>query len=535
MSNLNFEIHNAKAEEALLINLKFQQQFPEHIWQNEPFHVKVKDGNCLEGSLNYGDAIEDEWIVVYFLRQLSVEEQHYIIKIWDSDGEFLLIEAAEFLPKDINPEIIDHRVYIHKGHLHLIPLEYQDLTLEKSIQLVSTTENTRASVKIEEAAFKRIENYPSIIKSNIHHANVMIPHLAAHLLHHCPQLVAPAVEAFYNRDASTMKPCMYMKAFKPSTNVPMTVRFTKVLYSKLYSVPFVAPQPFNMPPISDSTYEACNLGMKLACGFEILYHSANFEKFTDSSNTKYVEYINRLESLGYFRGEIQGSALYTKLEKAALNEFLSHQSENQYLFGQMQALMEMELTPVEDIPLFKEDSNDWMSMDPSQVDDMLKTQATPFDENDLSDLDKVEEKEFEEMKAMLGGFNQFISKKSGVKGALLPSELDSDDSEESDGSLEPVSFNADNYMNVLSVNGENDNSKADMDVLYAAMDEELRHTEIGKDFESIRGVDGEDEIDVDLNLMKNMLESFSAQNGLAGPTSNLIGSLGLNLPKLDKE
>lgn len=150
-------------------------------------------------------------------------------------------------------------------------------------------------------------------------------------------------------------------------------------------------------------------------------------------------------------------------------------------------------------------------------------------------MDKVEEKEFKEMKAMVGGFNQFISKESGVKGALLPSELDSDDSEESDGSLEPVSFNADNYMNVLSVSDENANSKADMDVLYAAMDEELRHTEIGKDFEPIRGVDGEDEIDVDLNLMKNMLESFSAQNGLAGPTSNLIGSLGLNLPKLDKE
>lgn len=37
-------------------------------------------------------------------------------------------------------------------------------------------------------------------------------------------------------------------------------------------------------------------------------------------------------------------------------------------------------------------------------------------------------------------------------------------------------------------------------------------------------------LDVDLNLVTNLLESLSCQAGLAGPTSNLLQSLGLHLP-----
>ncbi|KAJ3272987.1 hypothetical protein HDV01_004893 [Terramyces sp. JEL0728] len=532
MSVVYFEVHNAEEEDALLINLKFQEQFPDYIWHNEPFRLKVKSTSCLEGSIDYGDAIEDEWITVYFLRQLSIENLNYCIKIWDSDGEFLLIEAADFLPKDINPEIIDHRVYIYQGHLHLIPLEYQNLTLEKALKVISGEQNTQADEKIEKSAFKRIENYPSLISSNYHHAKVFVPHLAAHLLYHCPQLVAPAIEAFYARDPISMRPCSEMKVFPPSTNIPMTVKFTKVLYSKLYSTPFVAPKQFSMPAVSDSNYEACYLGMKLACGLEILYHSKLSQKLTDSSNPKFLVYISKLEALGYFRGEIQGSNLYNQLEKMALKEFISMESQNQYLTGEMHLLLDLEQTPVELIPNFKQDSNSWMQIAPEEVDDLLQSKSTDMSEDEISDLDEQEEKELNELKSMLGGFNEFIDKESGVKGALLPDEANSDDSEESDGSLQAINFNADNYISLLSYQGENQYSQ-DMDLLYQAMDDELRNTDIGKDFETVKDQDGNDVVDANLNLIKNMLESFTAQNGSAGPTSNIIGSLGLNLPKPD--
>lgn len=37
-------------------------------------------------------------------------------------------------------------------------------------------------------------------------------------------------------------------------------------------------------------------------------------------------------------------------------------------------------------------------------------------------------------------------------------------------------------------------------------------------------------LDLDLNLVTNLLESLSCQAGLAGPASNLLQSLGINLP-----
>lgn len=37
-------------------------------------------------------------------------------------------------------------------------------------------------------------------------------------------------------------------------------------------------------------------------------------------------------------------------------------------------------------------------------------------------------------------------------------------------------------------------------------------------------------VDIDLNLVSNILESYSSQAGLAGPASNLLQSMGVQLP-----
>mmetsp|Transcript_10054 Transcript_10054/g.15063 ORF Transcript_10054/g.15063 Transcript_10054/m.15063 type:complete len:274 (+) Transcript_10054:1329-2150(+) len=37
-------------------------------------------------------------------------------------------------------------------------------------------------------------------------------------------------------------------------------------------------------------------------------------------------------------------------------------------------------------------------------------------------------------------------------------------------------------------------------------------------------------VDVDLNLVQNLLESYSSQGGMPGPTSSILGSLGVRLP-----
>jgi hypothetical protein len=38
-------------------------------------------------------------------------------------------------------------------------------------------------------------------------------------------------------------------------------------------------------------------------------------------------------------------------------------------------------------------------------------------------------------------------------------------------------------------------------------------------------------VDIDLNTVKNLLESYGAQEGLAGPTSNILGSMGVTIPQ----
>jgi len=43
--------------------------------------------------------------------------------------------------------------------------------------------------------------------------------------------------------------------------------------------------------------------------------------------------------------------------------------------------------------------------------------------------------------------------------------------------------------------------------------------------------DSDEELDIDFNLAKNLLESFKSQGGLAGPGSNLLGMMGMQLPR----
>lgn len=64
----------------------------------------------LHGLTNYGDSVEDEWLIVYILREISNRFSQLWIKVVDTDGEFLLAEAANALPRWLNPEIADNRV-----------------------------------------------------------------------------------------------------------------------------------------------------------------------------------------------------------------------------------------------------------------------------------------------------------------------------------------------------------------------------------------------------------------------------------------
>jgi SGT1 protein len=49
--------------------------------------------------------------------------------------------------------------------------------------------------------------------------------------------------------------------------------------------------------------------------------------------------------------------------------------------------------------------------------------------------------------------------------------------------------------------------------------------------EDVGDSSGDEEVDIDYNLAKNLLESFKSQAGMAGPAGNLLGLMGMTLPR----
>ncbi|TKA62362.1 hypothetical protein B0A55_12526, partial [Friedmanniomyces simplex] len=160
----------------------------DYIWQRDPFQLKlrpnVEDRNAadlktqvqhLRGRREFGDSVADEWLVVYLLLELSKQCQDAWIRVYDTDGEFLLIEAANALPTWLNPEIAEHRVWINNGHLRIIPTEEsaapRNLSLQEALDFTQNSpDKLIISPFIEDEAFYRLRDYPSAIASSLHHS-----------------------------------------------------------------------------------------------------------------------------------------------------------------------------------------------------------------------------------------------------------------------------------------------------------------------------------------------------------------------------
>ncbi|KAF2650772.1 SGT1-domain-containing protein [Lophiostoma macrostomum CBS 122681] len=268
----------------------------EYIWQRDSIHLElVREMSrwLLKGSTNYGDSVADEWLIVYFLRELSKEFPDAWIRIYDTDGEFLLIQAANALPKWLNPEVAENRVWINSHHLLIIPLSKQEearpLQLDEALSILSTTPaRAQHFPKIESEAFDRLKGYPAAIADNQHHATLPLPRKVAHILHQNPAYIAPAVEAFYLRDPISLRLLQPEKSkrplfFPPEDFVRVSVRFTKILYAQLLGQNWVPPGPWGaaLDKLLDKTSkdprvtpEKAEIGIKLASGMEtLLQHS----------------------------------------------------------------------------------------------------------------------------------------------------------------------------------------------------------------------------------------------------------------------
>lgn len=582
------------------IMTQFAPMLVPYIWQNQPFNLKYKPGKGgvpahMFGVTKFGDNIEDEWFIVYIVKQITKEFPELVARIEDNDGEFLLIEAADFLPKWLDPDNSANRVFFYNGELCIIPastkpgavswLPTKPPTISQALNIISThPEKILASESIRAAVNRRIRGYPEKIQASLHRAHCFLPAGIAAVLKQRPRLVAAGVQAFYLRDPIDLRACRVFKTFLPETRIMTLVTFTKCLYAQLMQQRFMPDRRsgYKLPPPSHPQYRAHELGMKLAHGFEILCskcspHFSDSKKSPVTTSPLWAGFLDSLKKNDYFKGLIEGSTQYQERLEMAKNYFqLSvNQPESSLAMSPGEEILtllqtlpfDIEELKKEEANLSPEDDDQWLDVSPDQLDQLLQEAAGKKEPEPLS-----KEEEHYDLTQVSESMKAFISKVSTHKGAELPREP----------SETPITFDADSFFNYFdkilgprphesdsddqdveefecldsdddldfetqepreeaSVKGTLDDLKSYM----AQMDRELAHTSIGKSFATQKQMttsnnsDEEDAgaggsvmtpVDVDLNLVSNILESYSSQAGLAGPASNLLQSMGVQLP-----
>ncbi|KAF7718647.1 Regulatory factor Sgt1 [Penicillium ucsense] len=538
----------------------------DYIWQREAFRLELVNENgipSLRGRTNYGDSIEDEWLIVYVLRELTIKHTDMWVRVVDSDGEFLLVEAAGTLPAWLEPEVADNRVWIHQGHLRIIkPQQDKGRKITEKIDLSEAHKIIRnepdrfiRSTIIEEEAFYRLRNYPKQINDNLHSAILTVPRKVAFLLHQKPAYISPAVEAFYIRDPIALKPLRTKNAsdliFGPADLVDVSVKFTRVGFAQLKSQEFPAPNTWSskLPPMDDSkTYARSEAGMKLACGFEMLLHDPHHQ---DKPSVREMKLL--LEDLD------------TGDEKLPTDEEISRLWSKQ------------------------EDDESWMDINFDDLDRELKGGKKSGEQKTGGDFGDASAQE--NLQRIVARFEEFLNDNSaGFEGADFiddfSSDEDVDDDDEddisSDGEDKDASFDEEEFsrmmkemMGMPSKSGrapdvsaalrnrikELDDSSDEADEteqieeLSRQMEAELKGTgvlDLNKRQERVIvdatsssekkspsselgiGGDGDDDDDVNINLAKNLLEALQGQAGGTGPAGSMLSMLNLPIPKDDR-
>ena len=81
---------------------------------------------CLKGSTHFGDCIDDEWMVAHVLTRVSERFEDISVRIFDDDGEFLLIECSHVLPTWVEPNVAEGRTFIRHGAVHVVYEQPED-------------------------------------------------------------------------------------------------------------------------------------------------------------------------------------------------------------------------------------------------------------------------------------------------------------------------------------------------------------------------------------------------------------------------
>lgn len=556
---------------------------------------------------------------MYLLTEITRTRWDCIARISDSDGEFLLIEAADALPDWASPETCEQRVYLVGGCLQLLQNSAAS-SQEKSISMATAVQRIRmnptlyrCSREIQSCIDSRLKEFQIAQPHfSIHRQVVELPQSAAQLLKQQPRLVSAAVRAFCDRDSLDTKALRTMRYFPPEAKRLRTnVRFTRCLYAMLMHQQYVPEKRLGWN-LTDAVsepelYKEQLMGVKLASGLEILATQAKrVEGQQLEEMPAWRSYLRSLQGKGYFRDNIEGSAEYKELLAKAKDYFRGNQERFRTSTRVGAEILDLLLHPAEaaseelrdeENNLQPSDSDEWLNISAEDLDSMLQDRYGPkklYKPN--GDINA------EEFTKQLSEFLDRQSNYEGIehRGSEEP-ELDSDDDEEptqkprtSSSGLgfgakvkknasmrkacqrnsliqteEPDSTHVRNFLDFvipednwdstseMSDYADEDDLEGNLKALAGSaaavfpldrqiqsymqqMDRELAQTTVGKSFHGQKKKKAEDEddfddiedfepININVNTLRNMMDSYQSQVGGAGPVSNLFNAMGVGM------
>lgn len=475
------------------------------------------------------------------------------------------------------------------------------IEVSEALQIIrSKPLKTEAPTNIQKAILDRINGYPEKIKENLHRTNVYLPVGVAAILAAKPNLIAPAVLAFCNRDPIDMKACRAMKYFPPENRVYCSVLFTKCLYAMLKHSNYNPDRRtgWNLPDPKSSQYKAHSLGVKIACGFEILVAQA--KPSADLENDKaWHQYLKCLKDKNYFNNLLEHSQEYNNLLNKAKDYFKEHKTAAHSTPVIGQEILDLYRNLEYSIDDFKkkesslpaDDDESWLNINPEELDKMLAErygQNKFFSVNGCTNASNLTEKlsefldhvssvdgaEFPEIKIHScpdNGDSPPVRPQRGVKRnnkeKTTKVSFSKDTKTETSNPEAKINFDPTNFscavQNILDLvipddswdlesgsemSEYGDESDMDLDSIdpnktnkkikdyMDEMDRELAGTTVGQSFEkkhnesdAFDDIESFQPVDIDMNALKNILESYQSQMGAAGPASNMLGPMGVHL------
>lgn len=447
--------------------------------------------------------------------------------------------------------------------------------LDEALKTISTTPDVLINSPLVEAeAFYRLRNYPAQVTASLHHATVAIPRKLAYILHENPRSIAPAVEAFYLRDPVSLKALQTAKSdliFPPNDLVTVSARFTKVLYAQLKSQRFSSPvawrnifsqpdEPADSP--KDKQFTRLEMGMKVTSGFEMLVTDP---KNSDNRVVREVKILlDDLDSEDNFAlPSDEDIANWKDTDREDDEKWLDINFEDFERelqgkdnpnadtgfpgafgpvppsgFGDAKAQADLKKM-VERFESFLNDEN--AGVDGAEMDDMDFDDDEEDSDEDSEDEDKdvsFDEKEFATMMREMMGMPSEEPDEDGAQPAkskpILPKgqrilEIDSDEEGDDEDEAEELKKVMQRMEAELNEQGALNLDPTPRKL--AALKENPQSPTDEKHSGQYSEEESDGEIDIDFNLAKNLLESFKSQAGMAGPGGNLMGMMGMQLPR----